>query len=153
MLLLAGLLGLAACRGEAPAGKTSAADPPMAGLPGMNSMEGTASGDGAAPAFWDTIKTHLDSLQRLEPNRLVFVRAGHDSLARSALERMDGEMATMTMPPDGAWRALQDSVRQDLAALHTLTGEAFVLRMRGHSGRLRRLIERHEEMMTSMQGM
>ncbi|MGH2602271.1 MAG: hypothetical protein ACRDJ9_23160 [Dehalococcoidia bacterium] len=125
----------------------------MDGMPGMGSMEGMSAGEAAAGTFWETINAHLDSVRQLEPSRLVFARAGHDSIARRALERMDQDMAAMAMPPDGAWQALRDSVRRDLAALRTLTGEAFVMRVRGNAGRLRRLIERHEEMMAPMKGM
>lgn len=149
VVFLAGF-GLAACGGPAPAGDDGAADQPMDGMSGMGSMEGMAAGEAPSGALWDTITVHLDSVQWLEPGRLVFLRAAHDSIARSALAQMDREMGTMTMPPDGAWQALRDSVREDLAALRTMAGEAFVLRMRGHVGRLRRLIERHESMMTSM---
>ncbi len=119
----------------------------------MTAMTGMAPPDPAATAFWDSMRAHLDSVARLEPNRLVFVRAEHGSLARLTLERMDRDMAAIAMAPDGAWQALQDSVRQDLAALRTVTGEAFLLRMRGHAGRLRRLIERHERMMVPMERM
>lgn len=148
--LLAGLLGLAACGGAAPARDSGAADQPMDGMPGMGAMEGMAAGDTTAGAFWDAVRQHLDSVVWLEPNRLVFVRAEHDSLVRLALERIDRDMAGMNMPADGAWQALADSVRRDLTALPALEGEPFVLRMRAHGGRLRRLISMHLRMMDRM---
>lgn len=150
---LAGLIWVAACGEPAPGGDRRVSDPAtddMSAMPGMADMEGMAGADPAATAFWDSMRAHLDSVVRLEPNRLVFVRAAHDSLARLALERMDREMTGMSMPADGAWRALADSVRRDLATLRTLAGEPFVLRMRGTAGRLRRLIERHKKMMAAM---
>jgi hypothetical protein len=125
----------------------------MSDMQGMAAMEGMAGRDAAATAFWDSMRAHTDSVVRLEPNRLVFLRAAHDSLVRRTLERMDREMTGMSMPSDSAWLALADSVRRDLAELPALTGEPFLLRMRGNAGRLRRLIERHERMMTPMEGM
>lgn len=150
VIVLAGLLAVAACGGSAPANDGGAAGQPMDGMPDMGSMEGMAASDAGAGALWDAMRQHLDSVVRLEPNRLVFVRAEHDSLARRALERMDREMTGMNMPADGAWQALADSVRRDLAALGSLTGEPFVLRMRAHAGRLRRLINTHKGMMGGM---
>lgn len=123
----------------------------MSDMPGMAATEGMAGADAAAAtALWDSMRAHLDSVARLEPNRLVFARAAHDSLARRALDRMSGEMGAMDMAAGDAWRALSDSVRRDLTALPTLEGEPFVLRMRANAGRLRRLIELHERMMGDM---
>jgi len=150
-MMLASVAWLAACGGSAPAKNPGDEARAPDAMPGMASMEGmTGGGDPPATGFRDAMRQHLDSLVRLEPNRLVFVRAGHDSLARGALERMDREMATMNMAASGLWQALADSVRRDLSALNALAGEAFVLRMRAHAGRLRRLIDMHQRMMGRM---
>lgn len=132
---------LAACGGSGDDGPPAR---PPSGMAGM-----TAGGSEGA-AVLAGARAHLDSLVHLEAARLVFVRAAHDSLARHALEVMRRDMEGMGMPPDSAWRALEDSVRRDLDALPRLVGEAFVLRMRAHAGRLRRLVGMHERMIGRM---
>lgn len=132
---------LAACGGS---GHGDPPARPASGMPGMT------AGDNESAAVLAGARAHLDSLVYLDAARLVFVRAAHDSIARRALETMRRDMEGMGMPPDSAWRALEDSVRRDLDAVPRLVGEAFVLRMRGHAGRLRRLIGTHERMMARM---
>ena len=93
------------------------------------------------------MRAHLDSLRAAGPAEIPALVAGHDSLAAGMLVAMDQDMEAMRMPRDADWRALADSVRADLEALPALGGEALVLRMRAHVGRLRRLLDRHEGMM------
>lgn len=45
------------------------------------------------------------------------------------------------------WNALTDSVKQGLAELPTLKGQALSARMRAHAERVKRLIRMHEKMM------
>jgi hypothetical protein len=63
---------------------------------------------------------------------------------------MGGEMRQMKMPESKEWSALTDSVKQDLAELPSLKGQALSARMRAHADRVRRLIAAHEQMMKGM---
>lgn len=153
------LLSLAvACGERQERGEAAAPAPPSGAAPGIDAMPGMPMRGDRPEArrdadLLDRLRSHLDSVIWLEPNRLVFVRAAHDSLTRRALDQMQREMERMDMAPASAWQALEDSLRRDLAALPTLSGEPFVLRMRGHAGRLRRLLEMHRRMTSPMEGM
>jgi hypothetical protein len=57
----------------------------------------------------------------------------------------------MKMAETPEWSALTDSVKQDLAELPSLKGQALSGRMRAHADRVRRLITSHEQMMKGMQ--
>lgn len=92
-------------------------------------------------------RAYLDSVARAEPGELPRMVAGHRGRIEPMLTAMDQDMKAMNMTSDAAWQALADSVRSDLAALPGLSGEALVLRMRAHAGRMRRLLQRHESMM------
>ena len=56
----------------------------------------------------------------------------------------------MKMSETPEWSALTDSVKQDLAELPSLKGQALSSRTRAHADRGRRLMRAHEQMMKSM---
>jgi hypothetical protein len=56
-------------------------------------------------------------------------------------------MRGMHMAASPAWNALTDSVKEDLAELSNLKGQALSNRMRAHGERVERLLELHEKMM------
>jgi copper/silver efflux system protein len=58
----------------------------------------------------------------------------------------------MHMTADAAWTALADSVRQDLADLPGLSGDALKKRMQAHMDRMQQLMARHQGMMEGMKG-
>ena len=59
-------------------------------------------------------------------------------------------MRQMNMSETPQWSALTDSVKQDLAELPSLKGQALSGRMRAHAGRVQRLITAHEGMLKGM---
>jgi hypothetical protein len=63
------------------------------------------------------------------------------------MDGMGADMRGMRMSGTPEWTALTDSVKQDLAELPNLKGQALSTRMRAHADRVRRLIELHEKMM------
>ena len=93
------------------------------------------------------MRAHLDSVRLASPNEIPAMVSAHRTKAEEMLTAMDQDMKAMSMAGDAGWRALADSVRSDLVALPGLSGEALVLRMRAHAGRMRRLLETHERMM------
>jgi hypothetical protein len=66
------------------------------------------------------------------------------------MDQMGTEMRQMKMAETPEWSALTDSVKQDLAELPGLKGQALSARMRVHADRVRRLIAAHEQMMKAM---
>jgi len=130
MLLAIAVIGLAACR-EKPAvdQQTNA---------GMQSMKMKAD------SLMPMMRAHLDSLaERLSPEMI----AAHDAMASQMLDAMGSDMRMMGMQADSAWAALTDSVRQDLAALPSLSGRALEARLTAHQARMRRRMDMHSAMM------
>jgi hypothetical protein len=73
--------------------------------------------------------------------------AHHEQMASRMLDAMGSDMRMMGMQTDSAWAALTDSVRQDLAALPTLSGRGLDARWKAHRATVRRLIDMHMRMM------
>jgi hypothetical protein len=104
---------------------------PMAGQSGMMSM----------------MPAHLDSMMRMTPEQMSRSMVGHERMMSEMMDRMRGEMRQMKMPETPEWSALTDSIKQDLAQLPSLGGEALSRKMRAHAARTRRLLQLHKEMM------
>jgi hypothetical protein len=145
MTMVVALLASAACNKpkEAPA-----ADSPggmamdsggMQGMPGMGSS-------GMMPMM----RAHTDSMMRMNPEQMSGMMASHELMMSQMMDQMGGEMRQMKMAETPKWSALTDSVKQDLAELPSLKGQALSVRMRAHADRVRRLITAHEGMMKGM---
>jgi hypothetical protein len=76
--------------------------------------------------------------------------ASHERMMSQMMDQMGGEMRQMKMSETPGWSALRDSVKQDLAELPSLKGQALSTRMRAHASRVRRLMAAHEQMMKGM---
>ena len=144
--VLAAVMLVAACGGEPArnggaedaAPDTGGAGMPMADMQ-MPSME-----------MMPRVRAYLDSLRVAGPSELTGMVAAHGERAGDMLQAMETDMQAMSMPADSAWTALTDSIRTDFRTLPQLTGEELVLRIRAHTGRMRRLLDRHEAMMGMM---
>ena len=145
LLLVAALLS-AACGGEGrPSGQPEDAPPPGRSgrmpeamrMPSMEQMPG--------------VRAYLDTIASAEPEDLTRLAEAHRARIAPMLEAMDQDMKAMNMTADEPWQTLSDSVRADLRAVPELRGQALVLRMRGHAGRMRRLLGMHERMMGHME--
>jgi hypothetical protein len=86
-------------------------------------------------------------MMALPPERVAAMMAVHQDLASRMMDAMGADMRGMNMQPDSAWTALGDSLRRDLAELPALSGAPLRLRMEQHIRRMRRMMERHREMM------
>jgi hypothetical protein len=103
------------------------------GMPGMQMMAG--------------MRAHMDSMMRMSPQRMQAMMATHEAMMAQMLDRMGGDMRGMHMAGSREWNALTDSVKQDLAELPNLKGQALAARMRAHAARVERLMAMHEKMM------
>jgi hypothetical protein len=109
----------------------------------MGGMQMTMQGVEMIPHM----RAHLDSLGAMPPAGMVAAMAAHQDLASRMMDAMGADMRGMNMQPDAAWTALGDSLRQDLAELSGLAGEALKTRMQAHIGRMQRILVMHEGMM------
>jgi hypothetical protein len=112
---------------------------PMRGMPGMESA-------GMMPMM----QAHMDSMVRVSPEQMSGMMNRHERMMSQMLDQMGGEMRQMKMSETPEWTALSDSVRQDLAELPSLKGQALSTRMRAHAARVQRLITSHDQMMKGM---
>lgn len=111
--------------------------------PAPNGMSMTMQADSLMPMM----RTHLDSMAQMAVPMNPAMRAKHEELVSRMLDAMGSDMRMMGMRADSAWSALSDSVRQDLAALPTLSSRALATRTQAHVGRMRRLLDMHATMM------
>ena len=147
-LHLATILGLLTSAG---CNKPKDAAPNDSG-PGMamdsGDMKGMAGMEGSA--MMATMPAHMDSMMRMPPGRMSQMMPGHERRMSQMMDQMGSEMRQMKMAETPEWSALTDSVRQDLADLPGLQGQALSSRMRAHARRVQRLIVAHEGMMKGM---
>jgi hypothetical protein len=93
------------------------------------------------------MRAHMDSMMRLSPQQMNTMMARHQAMMSQMMDAMGGDMRGMKMSGTPGWNALTDSVKQDLAELPDLKGQALSSRMKAHADRVNRLIAMHESMM------
>ncbi|MEP7226089.1 MAG: hypothetical protein ABI785_01915 [Gemmatimonadales bacterium] len=108
------------------------------GMGGMN-MQGMQ--------MMSNMRAHMDSMMRMSPQQMQAMMAMHQGMMSQMMDRMGGDMRGMQMSGTPKWNALTDSVKQDLAELPNLKGQALSARMRAHADRVKRLIGMHGKMM------
>lgn len=134
-----GLLVAAACGKKPEAGQSAAGD--SAGA--MGGMQMAMAGMDLMPLM----RAHLDSIAVMSLPEMAGMMAAHQDLASRMMDAMGADMRGMNMQPDSVWAAVGDSLRQDLAALPGLSGQALKSRMQAHVGRMQRMLAMHEGMM------
>ena len=145
MTVIVVLLASAACNKpkEAPAvdsrGGMAMDSGRMEGMPGMGSS-------GMMPMM----QAHTDSMMRMNPEQMSGMMASHERMMSQMMDQMGTDMRQIKMTETQEWSALTDSVKQDLAELPSLKGQALSARMQAHADRVRRLISTHEQMMKGM---
>ena len=100
-----------------------------------------------ADSLMPMMRAQLDSLDDMSGRMTADLVARHEEMASRMLDAMGSDMRMMSMQADSAWQALADSVRQDLAAIPTLSGRAREVRLQAHRARMRRLMDMHAAMM------
>ena len=108
---------------------------------------GMAGMDMGGTRMMTEMRAHIDSMMRMSPQQMQAMMASHEAMMSQMMDRMGSEMRGMNMPGPPEWTALTDSVKQDLAELPALKGQALTDRMRAHSQRVRRLMAAHQQMM------
>ncbi len=93
------------------------------------------------------MRAHMDSMSRMSPQQMQSMMATHEGMMSRMMDGMGADMRGMNMSAAPEWSALTDSVKEDLAELPDLKGQALLARMRDHAGRVQRLIAMHESMM------
>ena len=145
MTVIVALLASAACNKPK---ETPAADSHSGMTMDSGRMEGM-SGMGKS-GMMPMMQAHTDSMMRMNPEQMSGMMSSHERMMSQMMDQMGGEMRQMKMADTPEWSALTDSVKQDLADLPSLKGQALSSRMRTHAGRVQRLITAHEGMMKAM---
>jgi hypothetical protein len=141
------LAALAACGGRKGAQTDSAAsDSAMKGMPGMDSMPGMA-GMMSDSAMMAAMHTHMQTMDTTSASSLQSTWPMHQQMLNDMLARMDSSMRAMNMTPDAAWTATQDSLRQDMSRMQTMTPDQLKQAMAAHHARVMRLMDMHRRMM------
>jgi hypothetical protein len=146
MMVIAALLASAACnkpKEEATADSHGGMTMDSGRMEGMLGMDSS----GMMPM----VQAHMDSMMQMKPEQMSQMMAGHERMMSQMMDQMGGQMRQMKITESPEWSALTDSVKQDLAELPGLKGQALSTRMRAHADRMRRLMAAHEQMMKGMQ--
>jgi hypothetical protein len=145
MAMIAGLMAAAACSKPK---EEPAADSHRGMAMDSGQMRGMSGMDSSG--MMPMMQAHMDSMMRMNPEQMSRTMARHERMMSEMMDQMGGEMRQMKMAETREWSALTDSVRQDLAELPSLKGQALSTRMRAHSDRVQRLMKAHEQMMKDM---
>jgi hypothetical protein len=145
LAVIVGLLASAAC--DKP--KEEQAADSHSGMP-MDSGEMRGMSGMGNSGMMTMMQTHTDSMMRMNPEQMSGMMASHERMMSQMMDQMGSDMRQMKMSETPEWSALTDSVKQDLADLPSLSGQALSTRMRAHAGRVQRLITAHDGMMKGM---
>ena len=144
-VVILGLLATTACnrpKEERAADSPSGMPMDSGGMGGMGGMSGMG-GSGMMPMM----QAHTDSMMRMKPEQMSGMMASHEQMTSQMMDQMGSDMRQMKMAETPGWTALTDSVKQDLADLPGLKGQALSTRMRAHADRMKRLMAMHRQMM------
>ncbi len=153
--MLVGVLALAGCGGRGDRTERSRDTGGMMGQmdSGGRGMEGMDSGgmgmgdmNMQGMQMMPNMRSHMDSMMRMSPQQMQSMMAMHQGMMSQMMDRMGGDMRNMKMSGTPEWAALTDSVKQDLAELPNLKGQALSARVRTHADRVKRLLAMHEKM-------
>lgn len=153
--MLVGVLALAGCGGRGDRTERSRDTGGMMGQmdSGGRGMEGMDSGgmgmgdmNMQGMQMMPNMRAHMDSMMRMSPQQMQSMMAMHEGMMSQMMDRMGGDMRNMKMSGTPEWAGLTDSVKQDLAELPNLKGQALSARVRTHADRVKRLLAMHEKM-------
>ena len=113
----------------------------------MDSGQMRRMSDMESSGMMSMMPAHMDSMMQMKPEQMSGMMATHERMMSQMMDQMGGDMRQMKMSEAPEWSALTDSVKQDLAELPSLKGQALSARMRAHADRVRRLMAAHEQMM------
>lgn len=145
IMVIAALLASAACnkpKEEAAADSHGGMTMDSGRMEGMRGM--------GSSSMMPMMQAHTDSMMRMKPEQMSAMMSSHERMMSQMMDQMGGDMRQMKMAETPEWSALTDSVKQDLAELPGLKGQALSSRMEAHAGRVQRLIAAHVGMMKGM---
>ncbi|MEX2282275.1 MAG: hypothetical protein WEE89_07315, partial [Gemmatimonadota bacterium] len=133
-----------ACRGEPPQTDEASqtADSTAGGMAGMPMM-----GNDSISA---NMKHQMTMMQGVSADSMKALLPEHRQMAANMLAQMDQQMTSMNMPADGTWKAMSDSIREDLVRMPNLSGAELQGFMTEHHRRMTQLMAMHESMMKNM---
>jgi hypothetical protein len=144
--IMAGLLAVVGCGDRGQGGQKQKPDAAGAATQvdsgGMRMGGMSMQGMGMMPQM----RAHMDSMMRASPEQMQTMMAGHEAAMSRMLDAMGADMRGMNMAASPEWNALTDSVKEDLAELPHLKGQALSTRVRAHTERVERLTKMHEKM-------
>lgn len=139
-------VALVACGGrEGSQQDSTAADSAMMGMPGMDSMRGMAGM--MSDSMMTAMHSHMQMMDTVSAAQLQSMFGMHGRSLSDMMSRMDNSMRAMNMPPDAAWTATQDSLRQDLTRMQAMTPDELKRVLPAHHARVMRLMDMHRRMM------
>ncbi len=143
--MLVGALALAGCGGG---GEQAELNRDTGGM--MGHMDSGGMGMGGmrmqGMQMMPQMRAHMDSMMHMSPQQMQAMMASHQEMMSRMMDGMGADMRGMNMSASPEWAALTDSVKQDLAELPNLKGQALSARMRTHADRVKRLLAMHEKM-------
>ena len=94
----------------------------------------------------DSMQTHMRTMEGMSLDRIKAMIPVHRQMVANMLSSFDDSMRQMNMPPDAAWMALRDSIRQDVTHMPDLSPSQLRTLMPQHDERLNRLMKMHKDM-------
>ena len=143
-VLVAANLSALACRAEPPqTDETSqTADSIAGGMAGMPMM-----GNDSISA---NMKHQMTMMQGVSADSMKAMLPAHRQMGANMLAQMDQQMTSMNLSADGTWKAMSDSIREDLVRMPNLSGAELQAFMMAHHRRMTQLMAMHESMMKNM---
>ena len=117
---------------------------------GMQEMQGPHIEAMMGSAMMDSMQAHMRMMDGVTSQQLKAMLPAHRQMAAKMLPQLDADMRRMNMQPDAAWKALTDSLRQDLIRMPEMNGSELRTAMDAHQARMMRLMKMHQTMMGKM---
>ena len=114
----------------------------MPGTARMHGMRGMTSA-----AMLDSMQAHMRRVGHMNADQMAAMIPMHRQMVGDMLAQMTSESQAMNLPPNAAWNALADSVRQDLVRLPEMSKNEVKQAMPADCARVTRLIRMHQGMM------
>lgn len=150
-IVLTAAVGLAACNGgesrnAADANQVAARDT-TAAMSGMGGMEMQSMSD---TGMMGQMQAHMRTMSGVGADSMQAWLPRHREMVTNMMAQFDKDMRGMGMQTDAAWNATVDSLRTDLTRMQTMSSSELHQAMPAHESRVRRLMESHRRMTSSM---
>lgn len=116
----------------------------MQGMGGMADMPGMNAGS------MMEMHPHMTMMEKMSPDSMKAMLPAHRQMVANMLSQMSAEMRKMNMPTDAAFKAVGDSLRQDLVRMPEMSARELAGAFPPHHERMMRYMKMHEQMMKNM---